>query len=54
MLFVPQGVKQACEILAGRIADFKATLPDGGADLTWPELMKQCVSSDVDISERFW
>ena len=51
---VAQGVKQACEILATRIADFKATLPDGGAGLTWPEVLKQCVSNDIDISERFW
>lgn len=48
------GVKAACETLAGRIADFKATLPDGGAGVSWPELLKLCLAGDVDISERFW
>ncbi|XP_063842770.1 uncharacterized protein LOC135090214 isoform X1 [Scylla paramamosain] len=48
------GVKKACETLAGRIAEFKATLPDVGAGVSWPELLKLCVSGDVDISERFW
>lgn len=48
------GVKKACETLATRIADFKATLPDGGAGLTWPELLKTCINNDIDISERYW
>lgn len=50
-----QGAKKACEAMRGRMDPVKAKLEEEkGTTPTWQELVKACLTQDVDLSERYW